>query len=80
MTRLSIGLLLTAPLIAVAIAVPSSPASLAQPDDLLPYCSGNETPDNNNCRAGNNQVFEESAPGANPGVPVGVDPVHDSLT
>jgi hypothetical protein len=57
----------------------SAPSSIAQPDDLLPYCSGNETPSNNNCRAGNNQVFEDSAPGANPGVPVGVDPAHDSV-
>jgi hypothetical protein len=54
--------------------------SIAQPDDLLPYCSGNETPANNNCRAGNDQVFEDSAPGANPGVPVGVDPGHSAAT
>jgi hypothetical protein len=52
----------------------AAPAS-ADPEDLLPYCSGDQTPMDNNCRPMSHQVFtHDDAPGANPNVPVGVDP------
>ena len=37
-------------LIAVAAVVSGAPTALADPADLVPYCSGDQTPMDNNCR------------------------------
>ena len=42
--------------------------------------SGSETPADTNCRADPTQVFNDNAPGANPDVPLGVDPGLDPAT
>jgi hypothetical protein len=61
-------------LIGVAGLLGAAPAA-ADPEDLLPYCSGDQTPMDNNCRPMSHQVFTGGdAPGANPGVPIGVNP------
>lgn len=53
-----------------AIAV--APHCAADPADLVPYCSGDQTPMDTNCRVQASQVFtHDSAPGANPEVPLG---------
>ena len=51
-------------------------AALADPADLVPYGSGDQTPMDNNCREMPSQVFthSDSGSGANPDVPVGTDP------
>jgi hypothetical protein len=44
----------------------------ADPEDLVPYCSGEQTPMDSNCRISPSQVFtNDQAPGANPEVPLG---------
>ena len=63
-------------LVAAAAAVCGAPAALADPADLVPYCSGDQTPMDNNCREMSSQVFTHSdnGSGANPDVPVGTNP------
>lgn len=46
----------------------------ADPEDLLPWCSAGETPANNNCRATEQQDPSDAAPGADPEIPLGVNP------
>lgn len=68
MTRLWAASLLT------VAALVSAPQSLADPQDLVPYCSGDQTPVDNNCRPSAYQVYNDDAPGANPELPTGVNP------
>lgn len=49
-----------------------APHAAADPDDHVPYCSGDQTPMDNNCRVAPSQVFTHDAnPGADPEVPLG---------
>ncbi len=57
-----------------------APQAVADPRDRVPWCSGSETPADTNCRADPTQVFNDNAPGANPDVPLGVDPGLDPVT
>lgn len=70
MSRLWVAVLL------MTTALIGAPLAVGDPEDLMPYCSGGQTPANNNCRPSSDQTYDDDAPGANPGVPVGVDPVH----
>jgi hypothetical protein len=57
---------------AVAAAIVGAAPATAEPQDLVPYCSGEQTPMDSNCRIAPSQVFNDAtAPGANPGVPLG---------
>ncbi len=68
MTRLAAVL---AALGATAAIVCAAPVA-AEPDDHVPYCSGDQTPMDSNCRVAPTQVFtHDGNPGANPEVPVG---------
>ncbi|MCV7227718.1 hypothetical protein [Mycolicibacterium komossense] len=67
MTRLVTA---AAALLAGAALACATPAT-AEPADHVPYCSGDQTPMNNNCRVAPAQVFTDANPGANPEVPVG---------
>jgi len=46
----------------------------ADPEDLVPWCSAGETPTDNNCRVDDQQTPGGDVPGANPDLPLGVDP------
>ena len=59
---------------AVAAAVFAVPTAAADPADLVPYCSGDQTPMDNNCREMPQQVFTNDGGGANPEVPLGTNP------
>jgi len=65
-------------MVAVAVAavalVLGAPYAAADPEDNVPYCSGDMTPADDLCREMPYQVFQGNAPGADPSVPVGVDP------
>jgi hypothetical protein len=75
-TRLAV-LLAAGAVIAVCGAQPAS----ADPDNLLPWCSGDQTPMDSNCKNAPSQVFTHAdAPGANPDVPLGLDPGEDAVT
>lgn len=64
---------------AIAALVGAAPAG-ADPDDLLPVCSGNQTPTDTSCRVDPSQAtIQDDAVGANPQVPVGVDPGQDPV-
>jgi hypothetical protein len=66
--------ILTACLLAAAAILVAAPQAGADPDDRMPYCSGDQTPIDDYCRAMPHQLFTEDAPGANPGVAVGTNP------
>jgi hypothetical protein len=66
--------LLAAPLVITAVAIAGAAPVAADPEDLLPWCSGNQTPVNNDCRPAPSQIFTEDGPGADPQVPLGTDP------
>ena len=66
--------MLAAGLLMVAAVIGAAQAS-ADPEILVPYCSGDETPMNNNCQyAPDGQGYMDSAPGANPDLPLGLTP------
>ena len=64
----------------VAAALIAAPLAAADPQDLVPYCSGDQTPMDDNCRQMAHQVFTDDAPGANPDVPLGVNPGEEPVT
>lgn len=48
----------------------------ADPQDDVPFCSGDMTPIDDYCQPSANQVYNGNAPGADPSVPIGVDPTY----
>ncbi len=67
-------------LVAAAATVFGAPAALADPADLVPYCSGDQTPMDNNCREMAHQVFTHDGAGANPETPLGTNPGVQPVT
>jgi hypothetical protein len=63
----AVGLLVAA---ALAAAAPAG----ADPDDLTPYYSSGQVPTAGECKPQPGAVYTDDAPGADPGVPVGLDP------
>ena len=63
-----------------AAALIAAPQAAADPDQLVPYCSGDQTPMDDNCRPMPHQIFTHDAPGANPDVPLGTNPGVEPLT
>ena len=61
------GVLLAAALIG------SAPAG-ADPQDLVPVCSGDQNPQTSGCQAAADQAPMGSFPGANPDLPLGPNP------
>jgi hypothetical protein len=68
-------------LMAGAAAGFGAPVATADPADLVPYCSGDQTPMDNNCRLAPSQVFtHDDAVGANPEVSLGTNPGEEPVT
>lgn len=67
-------------LLAAAAAVLGAPGAVADPEDLVPWCSGDQTPIDSNCKPMPHQVFTDDAVGANPDVPLGTNPGVQPLT
>jgi hypothetical protein len=65
-------------LLAAATLIGAPPAP-ADPADLVPYCSGDQTPMDDNCRPMSHQVFTHDAPGADPDVPLGITPGEEPV-
>ena len=63
-----------------AAAALGTPIASADPADLVPYCSGDQTPMDNNCRQTASQVFTHDAGGANPQVGYGTNPGVEPAT
>jgi len=65
-----------------AATVFGAPTAAADPADLVPYCSGDQTPMDDNCRQMPSQVFthdSDGAPGANPQVEIGTNPGEEPV-
>ena len=59
----------------VLTALVGVPQAVAEPEDHVPYCSAGQNPTDSNCRtAPYQETTGGSAPGANPDLPVGVNP------
>ena len=67
-------------LMAAAAVAGGAPIAAADPEDLVPYCSGDQTPMDNNCREMAHQVFTHDSGGANPQVPMGTNPGVQPVT
>ena len=67
MTRILAAVLLT------AAALLAAPHAAADPEDLLPYCSGDQTPMDNNCRPMAHQEVTHGS-GLDPELPSGLTP------
>ncbi|WP_167097895.1 hypothetical protein [Mycobacterium sp. DL592] len=62
----------------VAAAVFGAPVAGADPEIHVPYCSGDETPTNNNCQyPPDHRTSMDGAPGANPDIPLGLTPLDE---
>jgi hypothetical protein len=61
-------------LAAVAAGLITAPHAAADPQDLVPYCSGDQTPMDDNCRTMAHQVFTHDGSGVDPNLPSGLDP------
>ncbi|MGV0793691.1 hypothetical protein [Mycolicibacterium sp. XJ1819] len=70
--------MLTACLLAAAALVVAAPHAAADPEDLVPYCSGDQTPIDNNCRPMAHQEFTHGS-GLDPDLPSGLDPANPAV-
>ena len=67
-------------LLAAAAVVAAAPPAGADPQDLLPYCSGDQTPMDNNCRPmAHQEVTHGSDSGLSPNLPSGLDPSNPAV-
>ncbi|WP_102143296.1 hypothetical protein [Mycobacterium hubeiense] len=63
----------------VAVSLFGAPPAAADPQDLVPYCSGDQTPMDHNCREMAHQVFTHGS-GLDPDLPSGLDPANEPVT
>jgi hypothetical protein len=72
--------IIAACLLAGAAIVFSAPQAGADPEDLLPYCSGDQTPMDNNCRPmAHQEATHGSGSGLSPNLPSGLDPANPAV-
>jgi len=62
-----------ATLLAVAVFA-GAPLAGADPEILEPYCTSGQEPETDACKTAPGEVYVNDAPGADPDVPVGLDP------
>jgi hypothetical protein len=67
-----IARLLTA--VGVGAALLGAPVAHADPEDLVPYCSGGQTPDLDNCKQGPHRYDGPGTSGTDPQIGTGTDP------
>jgi len=60
--------------VALVAALLAAPTASADPDDIEPYCTGGQEPTTGECQQLQGEVYTDDAPGADPLVPLGVDP------
>ena len=73
MTRLFAACLLA------AAALIAAPQAAADPQDLVPYCSGDQTPMDDNCRPMAHQEYTHGS-GVDPDLPLGTNPGVEPVT
>jgi hypothetical protein len=62
-----------------AAALIAAPHAAADPRDLVPYCSGDQTPMDDNCRPMAHQIFTHEGTGTSPDLPTGLDPGNEPV-
>ncbi|WP_101952149.1 hypothetical protein [Mycobacterium sp. 3519A] len=67
-------------LLTAVAALVGAPQAAADPEDRVPYCSGDQSPMDAYCRPMPHQSFTDDAPGANPGVSLGTNPGYEPVT
>lgn len=70
---------LAACLLAAAVVLGAAPQAAADPEDLVPYCSGDQTPIDNNCRPMAHQLVTHDGSGLDPDLPSGLDPANQAV-
>ncbi|MFV1361984.1 hypothetical protein AAHH97_00750 [Mycolicibacterium elephantis] len=70
--------ILAACLVAAA-ALLAAPNAAADPQDLVPYCSGDQTPIDNNCRPMAHQTVTHEGSGLDSNLPSGLDPANPAV-
>lgn len=55
-------------------ALVGAPLAAADPNDWVPYCTAGQIPEPGECLPAPNSVYIDDAPGANPEIPLGVNP------
>ena len=65
------GRFVAAALLACAVTVIGAAPAAADPADLVPYCTGDQTPMDSNCRANPSQISTGMGSGVSPGLPYG---------
>ena len=51
-----------------------APIAAADPDDWVPFCTAGQIPEPGECLPAPNSVYIDDAPGANPEIPLGLNP------
>ena len=75
MTRPAMSSLqVAAALVLTGAALVAAPIAAADPNDWVPYCTAGQIPDPGECLPAPNSVYIDDAPGANPEIPLGVNP------
>lgn len=62
-----------------AAAMIAAPHAAADPQDLVPYCSGDQTPMDDNCRPMAHQIYTHDGSGVDPELPSGLDPGNEPV-
>lgn len=62
-----------------AAALIAAPQAAADPQDLVPYCSGDQTPMDDNCQPMAHQEYTHGS-GVDPELPSGLDPGNEPVT
>lgn len=57
-----------------AAALLAAPTAAADPQDLEPYCTAGQVPATGQCKPLPGDVYTDDAPGADPQLPLGLDP------
>jgi hypothetical protein len=70
--------ILAACLVAAAVLI-AAPDAAADPQDLVPYCSGDQTPMDDNCRSMAHQILTHDGSGVDPDLPTGLDPANEPV-
>jgi len=65
----------------VVAALAGAPHAGADPEDLVPYCSGDQTPIDNSCKTMAHQEFTHNtdAGGLSPNLPSGLNPTNQPV-
>jgi hypothetical protein len=70
------GLVIAATMVAAlaGATLVGAPIAAADPNDWVPFCTAGQIPEPGECLPAPNSVYIDDAPGANPEIPLGLNP------